>query len=298
MFWLAYGDNGPRAVLVQALLRLKGFDARINGIADSRLFEVVNAYRISRGFHTFGAVDGQLFADLIHGTRLKIVDSLDASGGDITKLFVQADKATGALTPLMNARRVGHGVDDAVDKILARASHHHVALLRFIGHGNEGNWLSVALGDPYHLRKSGQTAAYNALKADWKSYLDYAHLDRHRPTLSKLKPTFDVLTSVELHACTIAGTTQGRSLIRGLADILGVPVTGGFGIQSVAGHERNAYGESVPCAFAYEGAVYTAYPDDGSLASWAATVEASIPNLMRLVSGFKARVAAGFQRRR
>ena len=45
-------------MLVQALLRLKGFDARINGIADARLFEVVNAYRISRGFHTFGAVDG------------------------------------------------------------------------------------------------------------------------------------------------------------------------------------------------------------------------------------------------
>ncbi|MEZ5345960.1 MAG: hypothetical protein R2681_10440 [Pyrinomonadaceae bacterium] len=278
MFFLTYGDKGPRVVLVQTLLRLKGIDVRINGIWDNDCLNAVMEYRKKLNLHPMGPIDPKVFFNLIQDSRLKVIDSLDASAGEVAAV-TQKEMHQAGINVLMNERVPGRGVANAVDKIIKRSKDHRIGLLRIFGHGNGGNWISVALGDPYHLRKSGHQQEYEALKADWQSYLDYSHYERHRPALKKIKPLFAPFASAEIHSCTV-GTVQ-QKLIRKLADTWGVPVVAGKGLQSVGGYFQNQWGEQVPYTFVMEGELFTAYPNNGDLRSWAAGIEASVPNLAR-----------------
>jgi hypothetical protein len=279
MFWLTYGEKGPRVVLVQTLLRLKNIDVQINGIWDQACLKGVEEFRKRLNMHPMGPVDGKVFLSLIQDTKLKVIDSIDASGGGATEAQQRELLRTGASRPLMNERVPGRGVANATEKILKRAKDHRICLLRLHGHGNEGTWICIALGDPYHARKSGQVKEYEAMKADWKSYIDYSHFERHRDTLAQISPLFAPFGSVELNSCTIAKQTK---LIQKLADTWGVPVSGGKELQNGGGFSRNKWGEWVPHAFSMEGEVFTAYPNSSNLQKWAASIEASVPNLKRL----------------
>lgn len=281
MFWLTYGDKGPRAVLVQTLLRLKNIDVRINGIFDQACLKGVKEFRSRLKMPPEGPVDGKVFLSLIQNTKLKVIDSIDASGGGATEAQQHELLKTGVVKPLMNERIPGRGVANATEKILKRSKDHKICLLRLHGHGNEGTWVCVALGDPYHARKNGHMKEYEAMKADWKSYIDYSHFERHRETLAQISPLFAAFGSVELNSCTIAKQTK---LIQKLADTWGVPVSGGKELQNGGGFSKNQWGEWVPHAFSMEGEVFTAYPNNGTLQKWAAAVEASVPNLKKWVT--------------
>lgn len=287
MFFLTYGEKGPRVVLVQALLRLNNIDVCINGIWDQQCLKAVEQYRAKLNLPPMGPVGPKVFFNLIQNCKLKVIDSLDASAGEVADVTVKDMKKAG-INILMNERVPGRGVANAVDKIVNRAKDHKIGLLRIFGHGNGGNWISVALGDPYHLRKSGHQKEYEALKADWQSYIDYSHYERHRETLTRISPLFACFGSAEIHSCTVGSKQQ--KLIQKLADTWGVPVTAGKGLQSVGGHFKNQWGEWVPETFVMEGDIFRAYPNEGNLQKWAANVEASIPNLIHLFNQLKQKV--------
>jgi hypothetical protein len=289
MFWLTYNEKGPRVVLVQTLLRLKNIDVKINGIFNQDCLKGVMEYRKQLGMHPMGPVDGKVFINLIQNTKLKVIDSIDASGGGATEAQKRELLKTGVSKPLMNERLPGRGVVNATEKILERAKDHRIGLLRLHGHGNEGTWVCVALGDPYHLRKSGKIKEYQDLKADWKSYIDYSHFERHKETLAQIAPLFASFASVELNSCTIAKQSK---LIQKLANTWGVPVSGGKDLQNGGGFTKNQYGEWVPHAFSMEGEVFTAYPNNGDLQNWAAGVESSVPNLKRWFTQIKENFSA------
>lgn len=294
MFFLTYGEKGPRVVLVQTLLRLKNIDVKIDGNFDQNCLRAVKEYRTKLGMPPVGPVDGKVFFSLLQSTKLKLIDSLDASAGEVaTVAKSELNAAAGKDHALMNERKPGRGVVNAVDLIIKRANDHKIGLLRIFGHGNGGNWIAIALGDPFHLRTSGKPAdmaKYNELKADFKSYLDYSHFERHRETLARLKPLFADFGSAEIHSCTVGSKQQ--KLIEKLADTWGVPVTAGKGLQSVGGTFKNQWDEYVPTTFVMEGEIFRAYPEGGNLQKWSAAVEASIPNLIHLYKEFKQRVMA------
>lgn len=292
MFFLNYGEKGPKVVLVQALLRLKNIDVKINGNFDESCWRAIQQYRAKLNLPPATSVDGKLFFNLLESSKVKLIDSLDASAGSVGDTTrKELDAAAGKDHTLMNKRVPGRGVVNAIDLIVNRCKGHRIGLLRVFGHGNGGNWISIALGDPYHLRTSGNPgdmAKYNELKADFHSYLDYSHFETHKKTLARLKPLFASFGSAEIHSCTV-GTNQ-QKLIEKLADTWGVPVTAGKGVQDVGGSYKNQWGENVPYTFIMEGDIYRVYPNEGNLQNWAANVESSIPNLIHLYNAVKQRV--------
>jgi len=298
MFFLTYGEKGPKVVLVQTLMRLHNIDVQINGHWQQECMKAVEEYRAKLNLRPLGSIDGKVFFNLLQGSKLKVIDSLDASAGDVADITKREMKAAGVKV-LLNKRVPGHGVEKAVDNIVERSKNHRIALLRIFGHGNGGNWLSVALGNPFHLRTSGSEAdmaKYNVLKADWKSYIDNNHFGYHKKSLVRISPLFASFGSVELHSCTIGSTQQ--EMIQKMADTWGVPVTAGKGDQMVGTYYKDAagknvpyfknkWGEVVPFNFVMEGEVFRAYPNGGNLQKWAASVEASVPNLVRWFSKIK-----------
>ncbi len=290
MFFLSPGESGPRVVLVQSLLRLKGINVRITGHWDSACMKSVGEYRTELNLPAYGSVTPNVFFNLIQGCKLKVIDAVDASAGSAA-VGSKRELEQAGIKPLMNPRVPGHGVAKAVDGIVERSKNHQIGLLRLYGHGNGGHWISIALGDPYHLRHSRSQKdqeEYQRLKADWQSYLDYSHYERHRPTLSRITPFFANFGSVEIHSCTVGSKNQ--ALIRKMAETWGVPVTAGMGIQSGGQYFQNRWGEWVPEMFVMEGEVFTAYPRSGSLKSWAATIEASVPNWVYNLKQFTKKV--------
>jgi hypothetical protein len=270
----------PRVILVQALLRLKGFDLRITGKWDKKTAEAIGKFRTKIGMDSQGPVDGQVFYNLIRETKLKLIKSVDASGGDMAAC-VEADSKKAGISPLMNPRVQGKGVQKAVDLITERAKGYHIALLSMHGHGNEGAWISVALGDPYHARKAGKMAEYKEMKDDWRSYIDYSHFERHRANLSRLQNLFAPFGCVEVNSCTIA--TKSPGLLQKLANTWGVPVSGGKGVQRNGTWDfnnncvyQNEVGEQVNATFEMEGDVLTAYPNHTTMAKWAEQVEGAL----------------------
>lgn len=284
MFFLTYGDTGPRVVLVQTLLRLRGIEVRINGVWDSSCMRSIERFRARLKRPPMGPVDGRVFFQLIQGTKLKVIDSMDASAGPLTTV-AKADFKWAGIEVLLNERKPGQGVARAVDRIVERSKNHRICLLRLIGHGNGGNWICVALGDPVMLRKSGRMEEYEELKADWQSYIDYSHYERHRPNLERITPLFAKFGSAEVHSCTVGSKQQ--ELIQKMADTWGVPVTAGLGVQYIGASKVNRWGEYVPSTFSMEGDVFTAYPGKATLQSWANSIESAIPDLARLINNMK-----------
>ena len=275
MIHITYGDHGPRVVLLQALLRMRGHDVPMNGLFDRTTWNAAVNLRIATGHEPVGPINSDIFASLLSGRRLKVIHSVDAQAGEV-RVEAEKDLRKRGIDPLLIKRHIGHGVEDAVNQIIRRCQGFRMAMLRFIGHGNEGTWMSIAVGNPFHEREHGiQTPAYKAMKADWRSYISLAHLADHLPTLVRLKPYFAPYGSVELHACRIGSQT---AMIKRLADLWGVPVSGGWNIQSVGLfpiYDRWGY-EMTPTQV-FEGPVFTAYPFGLTMEEWAARMERWVP---------------------
>lgn len=184
------------------------------------------------------------------------------------------------IKPVVNTRRVGHGVEDAMSRIRKRAMDHRIGALRLAGHGNLGTWISVALGDPVGALEDHNYAAYDAMKADWPSYIDYAHFVQMKPILAKLAPSFAPFGYVEAHSCCIG---KQHRLLQSLADVWGVPVSGGLENQYAGTVQRDRWGNAFVSAFMLTGRVVTAYPGRMNLAQWAARANQLVPNLPGLV---------------
>lgn len=267
MFFLRTNDRGPKLVLVQTLLRLKGFDVKISGNWDKKTFKAIDAYRSRLNLPVGGPVDGKVFFHLIQGTKLKLIDSIDASAGRAGENS-EKDLRTAGEVPLLNNHIPGYGVSNAVNQIVGRSLNHRIALLRIMGHGNDGRWISVAIGDPYHTRMSGESGRKEyeeTMKADERSYLTNSHYSMHERDLARLKPYFASFGYVEIHSCYIA--EKQKPMLRRMADTFGVPVCGGEGLQDTGGFYPS---------FLLEGEIFTAYPNGFDLASWSARIESSI----------------------
>lgn len=114
-----------------------------------------------------------MFFYLIQNTKLKLIDSIDASAGNV-RVYAEKDMRAAGEDPLLNNRIPGYGVTNTVNQIVGRAQNHKIALLRIVGHGNDGNWISVAIGDPYHTRMPGEAGRKEyreTMKADERSYI-------------------------------------------------------------------------------------------------------------------------------
>lgn len=276
----------PRVILVQSLLRLKGFDLQITGEWDKKTEETIGKFRTKIGLAAEGPVDGQVFYNLIHETKLKLIKSADASAGAVAD-SVKADSIKAGISPIMNPRKFGTGVAVAVEAIKQRAKGHNIALLSIHGHGNMGTQISIALGNPHELSKNKKWNEYYELESHYYDYIDEKHFEKHRAVLASLRPLFASFASVEVNSCFIA--TKSPNLLSKLANTFFVPVSGGKDVQTNGTWDyhkncvyHNKFGEKVNATFELEGDVITAYPNQTTMAKWAAQVEKSVLNMPQM----------------
>jgi hypothetical protein len=273
MILIQYGESGPRVVLLQTLLNAKGATLDVDGDFGNLTYRAVIAFQKSvpgGALKPDGAVGPKTWPYLIDGTDLAVVDSVDVTDlpyidkktgmprvqesgneGDAEEL----EKGGGH--PLRQRRVAGHAVEDAVQRILTYlGSDKEICLLRFHGHGNHGTWFTIEAGDPVDLSEKSPEA-YKAL-ADDDGYLTEKNFHLHKLTLGRLTPYFAPYGSAEHHGCRVGHNSRG--LLRLLADLWGIPVTGG---------NPDQYGGGGGSTYVFEGSTFTAYPGGGSLKTWA-----------------------------
>ena len=281
MFFASRDDHGPHVVLLQAILRLHGYNLTISGHWQDKTDEAVTNFRKTMGLPSakHGFANGPVFARLLGGKRIKVIDAIDASAGAVFTFGVESIKSEG-IKPVVNEKRIGHGVEDAMSRIRKRATGHKIGALRFSGHGNRGRWISLAVGDPVHAEGPSHVAEHSAMVADWPSRIDYNHLEKMKPILRTLAPSFAPFGFVEAHCCRIG---QQGPLLEALADVWGVPVSGGMEDQQIGSAREDQWGNKILTTFSLIGPVNTAYPGNMNLAQWAARADHLIPNFPGLL---------------
>ena len=143
------------------------------------------------------------------------------------------------------------GVEQMVSEVTRRCNGpHSMALLRIIGHGNLGRWMTVSVGDIVHSSRAEQAVR----GSEDHSYIAYENFSKLSGILSRLSGYFASYGGMEHGGCSLGSKPHTKLLMGSLADLWHVPVSAGIGVQH--------------SVLNFDGPIYTGYPNHGSLAKW------------------------------
>ncbi|HTH38037.1 MAG TPA: peptidoglycan-binding domain-containing protein [Pyrinomonadaceae bacterium] len=249
MFIIKRGEHSPRVVLLQIMLNRQGAELTVDGIFGRRTRAAVVSFQASKHRTTTGVMDPATWAELAAGTSEALVDVVDI--GDPMLATREAAELRQAGSNPIELGGMCNGITQMVNDVIRRAdSTGPIALLRITGHGNLGRWMTVSVGDVAHLH--GQE--YEVIAGEYFSYIDLDHFDEVSPILGRLKPYFASFGSMEHLGCSIGSRPNSRKMMKKLSDLWSVPVSAGIPTQLHVLH--------------FDGAVFTAYPDGGTLSGW------------------------------
>jgi hypothetical protein len=241
---LKRGDRLPSAAVLQMLLnrgRTAGRKLTVDGVYGSNTRSAVIDFQRPRGLKTDGIVGQNTWPRLIQGTDFRVLDAVDVTSPD--ELEPDDIRAVGGRPVLAGA--MCNGVAQAVQDIIRQAlSGGSMVLLRFHGHGSPG---SMGISDGTHTIDPVSMTS-----------LTSSNIATATPVLAQLRACFGVYTSIELHGCRVGRGPTGRTLLRQLSSIWGVPVSAGVRSQTAGGTST----------FRFEGEVVTAMPGGQTLRSW------------------------------
>jgi hypothetical protein len=265
---LRRGDRLPTVAVLQTLLNRQIPDKKlaVDGIFGENTKKAVLDFQKPRGLKPDGIVGKKTWPRLITATNFKVIDAVDITDPDVLKTEGADIKEVGGRPIFTGA--ICNGIGEVVQRILMRSSSDgSLVLLRFFGHGASAN-MGISDGEGYiQDRRGRRTFLEDASRTSItnKNFSDAAS------TLGRLRFSFGVYSSVELHGCNVSRGVDGRQLMQRLAGLWGVPVSGGT---------QSQYGGGV-CTFRFEGPVYTAFPAGHNLRSWSRSLlalpEMSIP---------------------
>lgn len=246
------GERNPRVVLIQILLNRAGASPmlKVDGQFGPKTKTALIEFQRTppSGMNPLGAVDPPTWLRLPRGNNMQVVDVVDVGDPHIGDSAVKDFRAAGG-----NPIELGlmcNGVGQMVSSASGLANQRSMGLLRIIGHGNLGRWLTVSVGDVVDSTPEWQ----RVLASEDHSYISADNFDMLAPTLEPLKKRFARYGSAEHGGCSLGGKEKTRGLLRKLANLWDVPVTVGVGIQYSNLH--------------FNGATFTAYPNNGTLDSW------------------------------
>jgi hypothetical protein len=244
------GEVSPRVVVIQILLNRAGSALVVDGHFGPKTRAAVVDFQGNNGIAPPNAVVGpDTWWKLPLGKNTEVVDVVDVGdpgvgGGAVTELT----KAKG--DPIELGLMCG-GIEQMVNDVIGKAGGSGtMALLRITGHGNLGRWMTVSVGSVAHLPAKD----YKEVAEEDHSYIALANFDKLAPTLARLKPYFAPYGMMEHGGCSLGKRPETRTLMHRLADLWGVPVSVGIGLQR--------------SILNFDGATFTAYPNMGTLKSW------------------------------
>ena len=252
MLRLQFGDQGPKVVLLQILLNRRGNSLKVDGAYGEKTRAAVASFQSGSPAPRPGDVDPTTFNALFQDSQLSIVDVVDAGDPMVPETVEPVLSVAGAGPPI-ELGLMCNGVGQMISDVIQRAAH-PIALLRMTGHGNLGRWMTVSVGSVAHA----EPGPYQEAASEYYSYIDLRHFNQLREVLAPLTSHFASFGSMEHHGCTIGSVPDSRQMMQKLADVWKVPITAGMGLQNAEGVLR------------FPGAVFTAYPENGTLPSWSA----------------------------
>jgi hypothetical protein len=243
-------ESSPRVAVIQILLRRAGYDLNVDGIFGPKTRAAVIDFKLKNFIAPGDAEVGPTtWQQLPRGGNTEVVDVVDIGDPAVGGNAVSQLRSAGG-EPIQLGLMCG-GVEQMVSDVTARCSGPgSIALFRITGHGNLGHWMTVSVGEAVDLKKE-DPQYYKEKAAEFHSYIDWDHFDLLAPILSRLRGCFAPYGMMEHGGCSLGSVANTRKLMHRLADLLGVPVSVGVGIQTSILH--------------FDGAVSTAYPKNGTL---------------------------------
>src|SRR5262245_7925453 len=170
-----------------------------------------------------------------------IIDVVDIGDKDLLVKEVKDLQAVGANIIMHDAVK-GNAVRQMIYSVIKTAkTPGTITLLRLHGHGLPG-LMSVSFGNK--LKRS-------ALQNGAPIFISNTNVNAFASDFAKLRPYFAGDGRIKLMGCWVAEGKEGKSLLKSMAKLIGVPVSGGSQIQFGGGRTT----------FALEGPVFTAYPN-------------------------------------
>jgi len=239
-------DRLPTVAVLQSYLNQQESTTEyleVDGIFGRKTEGAVQLYRRENGRGTGGAVDYDLWRTVV-GDTWQIIDSVDRTDFDSEKHAVldHEDLAPYGQT-VLEQFGMSRGGPLVLRSLRLNARTGEVVLMRFHGHGSPGSMV-VSSG------RSGGTT------------FDHSFGQRFYDALRELRPIFAAFGSVEMHGCRVGRGNAGRTLLSGMANAIGVPVSAAVNSQWGGGQTT----------FRFEGATKTACPGGQSLKAWAGSM--------------------------
>jgi len=248
MITLRRGDRLPTVAVLQSYLNQVPSTAEylsVDGIFGRYTAGAVERFRSANRLGRSEIVDYEVWRRVV-GAEWQIIDSVDRTDHDSRRhaILDHEDLAPYGQT-VLEQFGLSQGAPVVLSTIHSRARIGQVVLLRFHGHGGPGEMI-VSSG------RSGNRG----------SSFDHRYGAGFFEALRVLRPIFASFGSVEMHGCRVGQGAAGRALLSGMANALGVPVTGA--LRSQLGGGRTT--------FKFEGPTVTICPGGESLPNWSRRV--------------------------
>ena len=249
MFTLRYQERSPRVTLLQILLKDE-HNLRIDGVFGSKTLAAVGAFQKSHGEFAAGIPTPGTWGELLRGTRLAVISSVDAGDPEMAKVDGRALEASGDKPILLG--QMCNGIGQLMREVGARTAGSKIAALRLDGHGNLGRWLTVSVGNVVDMPRP----EYRETAKEYHSYINPAHFSDVEPMLRRLSGHFAPFGFAEHHGCSLGKRPETRAMLARLADLWGIPFSVGYTLQPFG------------VVTSFHGPVFTAYPLNMDLHSW------------------------------
>jgi hypothetical protein len=250
---LQKGDRLPTVAALQILLNKHNIECKITGTYSDETVMAVKQFQNRKqkkqpGVVVTGQAGPATWIELTWDTTLRVIDAVDVTDPSMCGT-VKGLRDYGA-EPVVTKSQT-NSIPDVISRIQDQASGGEILLLRFHGHGAEGE-INISGGQERMERFD-------------RASLTSENVDELSAILSRLTFMFAPYGSVELHACSVAGLKDfnGDMLLTKLAKIWGVPVTASL-IE-----EEGWFAEP---GLRFSGEVRTVCPENRTLESWAAYV--------------------------
>ena len=281
MFKLKLHERSPRVTLLQILLRDE-YRLKIDGSFGPKTMAAVRKFQAAtREFSPTPLPTPTTWKNLLKGTNLTVVSSIDAGDKDLAKDDSATLEAWGDKPILLGA--MCNGLGQLISEVKSRSQGLSLAALRLDGHGNFGRWMTLSVGEVADLSKENPKE-YRLIEKEYYSYINPTHFAKVAPILGQLTSKFAPFGFMEHHGCSLGKKPATVKMMGKLANLLGVPISVGVTMQSFG------------VVADFEGPVVTVFPHGLSLRTWSHKFQTVPVRTMSLAtSAFETMETAGFR---
>ena len=269
MITVQQGDHLPTVSCIQILLNARReTPILVDGAFGPITRHAVMDFQRMANLTINGRVDNATWSRLNQGMSFTVQDVIDLADPELLidlHAIERYNNSPIAIGGMSNA------VEQIINLVVNSTPKGSLVLLRFDGHGKSG-LQSTGIGrgsiDIFGTRMPKNKQLIPAPKFEiFLNTYKYSSISGSKKGLrfikdflARLRPCFSPYGSVEFHGCHVAEGAEGKSFMREVSDIVGVPSTGAFSSQPIGTVQR------------FVGSTFTGCPNGLSLRDWSSNL--------------------------